>query len=357
MTRGEDVLVAARHLVKSFSLRRKVRSENGRGGQTHVHAVSDVSLDIRRGEILGLVGESGCGKSTTGKLLTLLERVDQGSVFFGGQDVSRLRGKGLRAFRRRAQIVFQDPYESLDPRFTVEDTLLEPLLVHRLGTSGTDRRDIVRQTLERVELRPASAFVRRYPHDLSGGQRQRVAIARAVILNPDFLVADEPVSMLDVSVRAGSLNLMKRLKAELGMTYLFITHDLAVARYMCDRIAVMYLGKIVEIGTTERVLQKPLHPYTQLLRSAVPTPDPGARDEQTFASYAIPDASDIPRGCAFHPRCPFVMDVCRETVPSLDVVGQEHAVACYLHGEAGARARASQGWATVGMRRTEEPPQ
>lgn len=266
-------LVRGMDLVKTFTLRRQTQDLPGQA-RTHVRAVEGVSLDIHPGEILGLVGESGSGKSTTGFLLSLLERPDEGRVIFAGRDVTGIKGHELRRFRRRVQVVFQDPYESLDPRFTVEETLAEPLIVHQLSRSRAEQREIVARTLERVELRPAAHFMRRYPHDLSGGQRQRVAIARTIILDPHFLVADEPVSMLDVSVRAGVLNLMKRLKEALGMTYLFITHDLAVARYMCDRIAVMYLGRIVEIGPTEDVLRSPKHQYTQLLLSSVPVPDP-----------------------------------------------------------------------------------
>lgn len=345
MSDVRDVLVAAHQLVKTFPARRRTSSPNSSAGPAVVQAVSDVSFEIRRGEILGLVGESGCGKSTTGALLTLLDRPDSGQISFEGQDVTHLRGHALRAFRRRVQIVFQDPYESLDPRFTVENTVTEPLLVHGIGQSMGERRDIVRATLERVELRPPDTFMRRYSHDLSGGQRQRVAIARAIVLEPHFLVADEPVSMLDVSVRAGVLNLMRRLKDELGMTYLFITHDLAVARYMCDRIAVMYLGKIVELGSAEWVLRQPSHPYAQLLLSSVPEPDPDVRKEQAFSEYSIPDAADVPRGCRFHPRCPFVMDVCRGTEPPMMTIADGHEAACYLYdpraseGRAPARAR------------------
>jgi peptide/nickel transport system ATP-binding protein len=327
-----DVLFEARGLSKTFNARRE---QNGGAGAvaSAVRAVSDLDLTIHRGEILGLVGESGCGKSTTGMLLTLLERPDAGTLHFEGQDSSDLSGSRLQAFRRRVQIVFQDPYESLDPRFTVESTLTEPLIVHGIGRSSSERRSKVRETLERVELRPAEAFLQRYPRDLSGGQRQRIAIARAIILNPDFLVADEPVSMLDVSVRAGVLNLMKRLKDELRMTYLFITHDLAVARYMSDRIAVMYLGKIVEMGRADTILGSPQHPYTQLLLQSVPEPDPDVKPAAVFDEYAVPDATDVPAGCPFHPRCPFAMEACTRHEPALLPTGNGHDVSCFLYHE------------------------
>lgn len=329
-----EVLVEVRGLSRTFDARRVSASQAGGNDSPFVRAVSALDLTIYRGEILGLVGESGCGKSTTGMLLTLLERPDAGTVSFQGQEVNHLHGRPLQAFRRRVQIVFQDPYESLDPRFTVEETLAEPLVVHQIGRSPSERRGMVRDTLERVELRPADAFLRRYPRDLSGGQRQRVAIARAIILNPDFLVADEPVSMLDVSVRAGVLNLMKRLREELRMTYLFITHDLAVARYMSDRIAVMYLGKIVELGRTDAVLGTPQHPYTQLLLQSVPEPDPDIKHTHALAEDAIPDATEVPEGCSFHPRCSFAMEVCRRREPTLLPNGDGRAVSCFLYHDA-----------------------
>jgi peptide/nickel transport system ATP-binding protein len=234
-------------------------------------------LQIRRGELLVLAGQSGCGKSTLGLMLALLERPTSGAITFEGMDITQLRGAALKHFRRRVQVVFQDPYESLNPRYRVEDAIREPLEIHGIGNSRSERRELVAQTLERVELRPTSKYLRKFPHELSGGERQRVAIARAVALNPSFLVADEPVSMLDVSVRAGILNLMLKLKAELNMTCLFITHDLSLARYISERLAVMFFGRIVEIGPTDTVLKNPVHPYTQLLMRSILIPDPTVR--------------------------------------------------------------------------------
>jgi peptide/nickel transport system ATP-binding protein len=269
-----DILIETRHLTKQYVQRGSLLDSFWSGKQEFVTAVRDVNLQIRRGELLVLAGQSGCGKSTLGMLLTLLERATGGSILFDGQDNTNLRGRALKAFRRRAQIVFQDPYESLNPRFHIEDAIREPLDVHGIGKSRRERRDLVAETLERVELRPASKYLRKYPHELSGGERQRVAIGRAVVLNPTFLVADEPVSMLDVSVRAGILNLILKLKAELNMTCLFITHDLSIARYISERLAIMFFGRLVEIGPTAEVLQNPIHPYTKLLMRSILVPDP-----------------------------------------------------------------------------------
>ncbi|MBM3524400.1 MAG: ATP-binding cassette domain-containing protein, partial [Alphaproteobacteria bacterium] len=274
---------------------------------------------------------------TTGMMLTLLERPDSGRIEFDGRDVTALRGEALRAHRRRAQIVFQDPYESLNPRLTVEDMLAEPLIVQRIGNTRAERHGRVVETLARVGLNPPERYLWRYAHDLSGGERQRVAIARAIVLEPAFLVADEPVSMLDVSVRAGVLNLMLRLRQDLEMTYVFITHDLAVARYVCDRIAVMYLGRIIEIGSAERILADPKHPYSQLLLRSVPSADPGAAMLDRALGpeeAAVSDASLVVVGCGFHPRCPFATDDCRAADPELHPLDDGRETACHLHAPA-----------------------
>jgi peptide/nickel transport system ATP-binding protein len=292
MTPDEDVLVQVTDLERLYPIRStfgaSLRSEN----KQFVRAVDGVNLEIRRREVLGIVGQSGCGKTTLGLMLALLERPTRGMISFEGVNISELVGSDLKSFRRKVQIVFQDPYDSLNPRHRVEDTVTEPLLVHDVGQSRVQRRQIVGETLERVGLQPVDKFIRKFPHELSGGERQRVAIARAIALNPLFIVADEPVSMLDVSVRAGLLNLMLDLKEELGVTYHFITHDLSVARYMCDRIAVMYFGRLVEVGPTEAVLHGPQHPYTRRLIDAVPIPDPSIKPLRPTSDTSL-DTQDI----------------------------------------------------------------
>jgi peptide/nickel transport system ATP-binding protein len=305
-----------------------------RQADTFIHAVSGLEMSIKRGESVGLVGESGCGKTTTGKLLTRLVDPTEGNIELttevGTVDIASLRGRQLKNFRRRVQMIFQDPYESMNPRLTIYDTVAEPLDVQGLGTIA-EREARVAELLETVGLTPASSFMFRYPHELSGGQRQRVAIARALVIEPDFVVADEPTSMLDVSVRTGVMNLMQDLGERLGVTYLYITHDLAVARYMCDRIAVMYLGKIVELAETEELLHNPKHPYTQALLSAVPVPDPTyAREAVVIKGGVSKPINPIPR-CRFYDRCPLAQKVCEENDhPPLEDKGNMHQVACYL---------------------------
>lgn len=303
--------------------------------QTYVHAVDGVSFSIHSGEVLGLVGESGSGKTTTGMAAVLLYEPTSGEVRFRGRPVSGLRGDALRQFRRHAQIVFQNPYESLNPRFTVLDWVAEPLAIHALGTPG-QRRDQVVRTLESVELRPAGEFLHRFPHELSGGQRQRVAIARAMVVGPEFLVADEPVSMLDVSIRAGVLNLFRRFSRETGLGILYISHDIATVRYMCDRTATMYAGLIVELGPTDEVIARPLHPYTQLLIAAIPVLDPRVRRPRVVLPGEGPDLIHPPIGCRFASRCPFVMDICRRESPPLRQVESGRWVACHLYNGNGA---------------------
>ncbi len=302
--------------------------------RSYIHAVDDISFTIPHGESLGLVGESGSGKTTTGKLLVRLIDPTEGQIHIytsaGDTEIAHLRGKELKKFRRHVQMIFQDPYESLNPRRTIFDTVAEPLVVQGIGDLA-ERERRVAELLVWVGLIPPETFMFRYPHELSGGQRQRVAIARALVVNPTFVVADEPTSMLDVSIRTGIMHLMQELAERLGVTYLYITHDLAVARYMSNRLAVMYLGKIVEMGDTEDVLAKPLHPYTRALLSAVPIPDPAyKRGVPDIKGSIAQPINPLPR-CRFYDRCPIAAKVCEDNdhPPLLDK-GGGHQAACYL---------------------------
>ncbi len=331
MAGDNDVLVEIQDLKKYYPVRRGVFTPTDQ----FVYAVDGLNLVIRRGESVGLVGESGCGKTTTGKLLTRLIDPTDGRILLhtenGSVDLAHLRRRDMKGFRRRVQMIFQDPYESMNPRLTIYDIVSEPLDVQGIGTV-TEREDRVATLLETVGLTPASSFMFRYPHELSGGQRQRVAIARALVVDPDFVVADEPTSMLDVSVRTGVMFLMQDLGKRLGVTYLYITHDLAVARYMCDRIAVMYNGKIVEIGETEDVLQNPKHPYTKALLSAVPVPDPRYVKSEVKILGGISKPINPPPRCRFFERCPIADEYCEtHDHPPLEikVPEREHHAACY----------------------------
>jgi oligopeptide transport system ATP-binding protein len=323
---GGEVLLEVRHLVKHFPVGGGLFG----GPAGLVRAVDDVSFSIKRGETLGLVGESGCGKTTTGRCILQLERPTRGQVIFEGRDLTTLEPTALRGVRRRMQVIFQDPYSSLNPRMTVGQILAEPLSVHGIVPTGRGRRERVRELLHRVGLLPQHAD--RYPHQMSGGQRQRVGIARALAVEPKLIVCDEPVSALDVSIQAQIINLLEDLQAELGLTYLFIAHDLAVVRHISDRVVVMYLGKIVEVADRVELYERPLHPYTQALLAAVPIPDPQveASRPRRVLGGEVPSPLRPPPGCVFHPRCPIAVDRCRDEVPPLREITPGHWAACLL---------------------------
>ncbi len=291
-----------------------------------VQAVDDVSFAIHEGECLGLVGESGCGKTTVGRTMLRLIEPTAGSVIYNDTDVFQLRGDDLKAMRRKMQIIFQDPYASLDPRMPIGDSIMEGLKIHHIGTSK-ERWEIVMQTLKKVGLEDYHA--RRYPHEFSGGQRQRIGIARALALLPSFIVCDEPVSALDVSIQSQVLNILKELQKEMGLTYLFIAHNLSVVEHISDRVAVMYLGKMVELTTRTELFRNPLHPYTQALMSAIPVPDPHLRRERIILTGDVPSPLRPPSGCRFHPRCPVAMEHCHVEEPVFKEVSPNHQVACW----------------------------
>ena len=298
--------------------------------EKYVHAVDGVDLEVAPQEIVAIVGESGCGKSTLALTLMGLEPVTSGSVKITGHEIGELTSSEMRSLRRDIQMIFQDPYESLNPVMKIGDIVAEPLKVHGLAKDKEERRERVFRALEEAGLKPADNFVGRYPHQISGGQRQRVAIAAALVLEPQILLADEPVSMLDVSIRAEILNLLLALREQEGISVFLITHDLGTVGYIADRIAVMYLGRIVEIGETEAILQNPLHPYTQALLSVSPVPNPRQRRERIILQGETPNPIDLPPGCRFHPRCPIAQASCREIDPVLEPISEGHEVACLV---------------------------
>lgn len=309
-------------LTKNFPIKGGLLSRT----VANVQAVQGVSLDIKKGETLGLVGESGCGKSTLGRCIIRLIEPTSGKIIIDGDDVTTKTGEELRALRRKMQIIFQDPYASLNPRMTVGSIISEPLEIHKLFDSKKDRLDRVKQLIELVGLRPE--HINRYPHEFSGGQRQRIGIARALAVDPSFIVCDEPVSALDVSIQAQVINLLMDLQQQLGLTYLFIAHDLKVVEHISNRVAVMYLGKVVEIAEAEELYRNPSHPYTRALLSAIPVPDPRKRDQRIILTGDVPSPINPPSGCHFHPRCPDMIEECKTTCPSLRETRPDHRTAC-----------------------------
>ena len=325
MEANEDSLVETRELSKHFPGPRQSLLSR----RTTLRAVEKVSLKIRRGEVLGLVGESGCGKSTLGQTILNLYTPTSGQIFFEGANIQELKTGALRTLRRKMQIVFQDPYSSLDPRMPIGNAIAEPLIIHKMA-SGTELEDRVSASLKTVGLNPG--LRNRYPHEFSGGQQQRIALARALAVTPSFLVADEPISSMDVSIQGQLINLLERLREQMGLTYLFISHDLRMVRHIADRVAVMYLGRIVEITDCDELFENPLHPYTQALLSAVPITDPTAARTRNRIRLEgdVPSPIDLPAGCVFQSRCPLVQPECAEKEPELRELGGGHRAACIL---------------------------
>ena len=325
-----EALMSVLRLKKYFPIKKGILSSIIKGEKLFVKAVDDISFYVKKGEVFGLAGESGSGKTTTGRLMLRLTDPTEGRILFKGKDISKLSPKALKPLRREMQIVFQDPYESLDPRMTIKDIVAEPLKIQGLAKTEEEVEERVKKILTEVEIVPPEEFMWRFPHELSGGQRQRAAVARAFIVDPEFVVADEPVSMLDVSIRAEVLNSMLELVQKRQVSFIYITHDLALAKHICDRLAVMYLGKIVEMGPTEQVIDNPLHPYTQALIAAIPIPDPNYKRGNLPISGEIPSPLNPPIACRFNTRCPYAFSECTEEEPPLIEVEPGHWVACHM---------------------------
>jgi len=326
-----SALLKVNDLKKHFPIRRSFTEVITRRKQRFVKAVDGISFEIKKGETLGLVGESGSGKTTTGRLVLRLIEPSSGNVVFEDTNITALSKEEMRRFRKRMQVIFQDPMAALNPYMKIGEAIRHGLQIHHIGASKKEQKEMVMEMLRRVNLTPENDFYNRYPRELSGGQRQRAVIARALVLQPKFIVADEAVAMLDVSVRSQLLKLLTDLKQEMDLTYLFITHDLATTKYICHRIAVMYLGKIVEIGSFENIYNNPLHPYTKALIAAVPEPDPMKKKQKSLPQGEVPDPVNPPSGCRFHPRCSVASKECSAIEPQLIETEKGHFVACHLH--------------------------
>jgi oligopeptide/dipeptide ABC transporter ATP-binding protein len=324
-----EKVVVAEHLKKSYRVKTDIATLFSKSSNNFIRAVDDVSFDMFGGEILGLVGESGSGKTTTGRLLVRLEEPDSGEIYVNSIKLSSLRVKELKTFYRNVQMIFQDPYESINPRFTVLETVLEPVRVQHL-VPPDERNDLAASFLERSGLKPSLNYLHKFPHQLSGGERQRLSIARALVMQPKVLVADEPVSMLDVSIKAGILNLLKSLSRDFQVAILYISHDLSTVKYLCDRLIIMYLGKFMEIGYADSVIDKGKHPYTMALRAAIPIPDPSFKRARTISNNITEKSLHVIQGCRYRTECKYAMDICSKIEPVLKKIGEKHYVACHL---------------------------
>ena len=322
-------VIKVENLTKYFKIKKGFLSNFSKNKQEYIYAVNNISFSIGEKEILGFIGESGCGKSTMSRSILRLIEPSSGTISFKGEDILALKSKDLRKFRRKMQMIFQDPFGSLNPRRTVADTLRQTVRIHKLAETIDEEDILIKEAMEEVELIPVEEYWDKYPALLSGGQQQRVSMGRVIILKPEFVIADEPVSMLDVSVRIGVLKLISKMKEKHNISFIYITHDLSTARYVCDRIAIMYLGKIVEIGPTEEILTNPVHPYTQALIKAVPDIDPTVKVKEIPIKGYVPVVPDKESKCSFHPRCPYADEQCNNGIPVMKKIGEEHYVACF----------------------------